>query len=242
MREARCVNCKKLAGKGQRISFAAYPHKVDTRIIIQASVADRDGSVGSGVRLEVQENDDAIHPKSALRRALHAPSACAVGGRQPSCRRIRPSRLEHHHSLAPDGTEELVMRTYNLFRRKGQADLVCAIPEDWPVPAFIDATSWDFGGKLEASDAGSSAFNREAADASVRFIGFYLFQVTKALQLGRPVEQAPDKGSFLEAPGCRGAPRRETTQALGRWHPARARGGDRQAERMRVPAGLRCGP
>src|SRR3712207_901567 len=28
--------------------------------------------------------------------------------------------------------------TYNLFRRKGYLDLFCAVPEDYPVPAFID--------------------------------------------------------------------------------------------------------
>jgi hypothetical protein len=29
------------------------------------------------------------------------------------------------------------MRAYNLFRRKGEADLFCAVPEDIPVPAFV---------------------------------------------------------------------------------------------------------
>ena len=29
------------------------------------------------------------------------------------------------------------MRTYNLFRRRDRAELICAVPEDRPVPAFI---------------------------------------------------------------------------------------------------------
>ena len=34
-------------------------------------------------------------------------------------------------------TGGIVMRTYNLFRRKDRAELICAVPEDTPVPAFI---------------------------------------------------------------------------------------------------------
>lgn len=132
------------------------------------------------------------------------------------------------------------MRTYNLFCRKGHAALVCAIPEDWPVPAFIMAELWVYGGKLETSDVDPSAFNHETADASVRLIGFYLFQVTKALD-GSPSKQGGSAKVELEEPVFRTAPRRETTQTLDHWRPARARANDGRAERMRVAVGLSCG-
>lgn len=70
------------------------------------------------------------------------------------------------------------MRTYNLFRRKVSPDLACAIPEDDPVPAFIGA-DWEFAGRVGAMSRTECRFNHEAAEASVRFNGFYLFQLIK---------------------------------------------------------------
>jgi hypothetical protein len=40
---------------------------------------------------------------------------------------------------------------YNLFRRKWQPDLCCAVPVDHPVPGFITGERWDFGGAWEAA-------------------------------------------------------------------------------------------
>ena len=31
---------------------------------------------------------------------------------------------------------------YNLFRQRLGPDLFCAVPEDQPVPTFIEATNW----------------------------------------------------------------------------------------------------
>jgi len=89
------------------------------------------------------------------------------------------------------------MRTYNVFRRKGRAELVCAIPEDRMVPDFITGASWEFGGKLENADRHPFAFNHEAADASVRVNGFYLFQMTKPLEVS---EGGQEIGRSLQRP------------------------------------------
>ena len=75
------------------------------------------------------------------------------------------------------------MRNYNLFRRPDRAELVCAVPEDRPVPAFISAPSWEFVGRVNEGAIGSLSFNREAAHASVKFNGFYLFQLINASDL-----------------------------------------------------------
>ena len=126
------------------------------------------------------------------------------------------------------------MRTYNLFRRKRRAELVCAVPEDWPVPVFITGASWEFGGKLENADRNPLAFNREAAEASVRVNGFYLFQMIKPLVVSFPVQQrSPSRGKLpaLKAP----------TRAI----PPEANrrpGDDRRLSRTQVPGGLSCGP
>ena len=68
------------------------------------------------------------------------------------------------------------MRSYNLFRRKGQEGLVCAVPESRAVPPFIGG-DWTFGGRIE-SDSAPPGFDGRAAATAVRFNGFYLFQAT----------------------------------------------------------------
>jgi hypothetical protein len=57
------------------------------------------------------------------------------------------------------------MHTYNLFRRKGAADLFCAVPQDVPVPNFVTAVEWEYARPLDVGTLSASA----AAN------GFYLF-------------------------------------------------------------------
>ena len=70
------------------------------------------------------------------------------------------------------------MRSYNLFRRKDQEGLVCAVPESRAVPPFIDGGEWTFGGKVQSRDSAPPGFDDRAAATAVRFNGFYLFQAT----------------------------------------------------------------
>jgi hypothetical protein len=66
-----------------------------------------------------------------------------------------------------------VREAYNLFRRRSEPDLVCAVPEDRAVPQFVTAGDWEFGGKTSGTPMGD--FDLQAARASVRFNGFYLY-------------------------------------------------------------------
>jgi hypothetical protein len=75
------------------------------------------------------------------------------------------------------------MRTYNLFRRADRDELICAVPEDRPVPSFITGPAWDFVGRANESVIGFTGFNHEAAEASVQWNGFYLFQLIDASDL-----------------------------------------------------------
>jgi hypothetical protein len=71
-------------------------------------------------------------------------------------------------------SEEVSMRTYNLFRRKNAADLYCAVPVDVAVPSFITDRKWEFA---QAVDIGAlSGFDAAAAEVSAAVNGFYLFQ------------------------------------------------------------------
>jgi hypothetical protein len=65
------------------------------------------------------------------------------------------------------------MRAYNLFRRKGEADLYCAVPQDVPVPSFVTADEWEYARPLDIETL--SGFDATAARTSAATNGFYLF-------------------------------------------------------------------
>ena len=68
------------------------------------------------------------------------------------------------------------MHAYNLFRRKDEKTLYCAVPEDRIVPEFLTAKAWEFGGKVEEPTTTLVGLDLRAAAKTVRFNGFYLFQ------------------------------------------------------------------
>jgi hypothetical protein len=68
--------------------------------------------------------------------------------------------------------------TYNLFRNRQRPELLCAVPENRPVPGFVVPGDWRFERALRPSDMGPPGFEDRAAQVGVRFNGFYLFQIT----------------------------------------------------------------
>jgi hypothetical protein len=74
--------------------------------------------------------------------------------------------------LAHQGDGDCV---YNLFRNKCLPEIVCAVPEDHPVPHFIDSENWAFDQSLRSVEASPPGFDSLAARTGVRFNGFYLF-------------------------------------------------------------------
>ncbi|GGK18459.1 hypothetical protein [Salinarimonas ramus] len=79
---------------------------------------------------------------------------------------------------------------YNLFRRREEPQLYCAVPEDYPVPAFIEAEAWDFGGRLDNAMASPLGFDPEAARHGVTLTGYYLFLANHASNLRAMPETA----------------------------------------------------
>ena len=78
------------------------------------------------------------------------------------------------------------MRVYNLFRRKGEKDLFCAVPEDYSVPQFLTAETWEYSRSLPV--ASLSGFDSVAAEASVKANGFYIFHSSDGSELTCPTE------------------------------------------------------
>jgi PAS domain-containing protein len=68
----------------------------------------------------------------------------------------------------------------NLFRNKQRPEILCAVPEEYPIPGFIRSEQWAYVGSLRCNDARPPGFDNRAATTGVRFNGFYLFQVTTA--------------------------------------------------------------
>ena len=74
---------------------------------------------------------------------------------------------------------------YNLFRNKERPAIICAVPEDRPVPHFIDPEKWTFEQALRPLEARPLGFDNSAARAGVRFNGFYLFYAFAASSVVR---------------------------------------------------------
>ena len=87
-----------------------------------------------------------------------------------------PSHLFSMHEPAQATT----LPPYNLFARKDAPELYCAIPEDRPVPDFIDC-DWQFKGSLDRSQNAPGGFIPPVAAASVRLNGYYVFMRYDAL-------------------------------------------------------------
>src|SRR3954471_11715325 len=65
---------------------------------------------------------------------------------------------------------------YNLFRHKLMPDLFCAVPQDCPVPGFIEGSTWTFAGTVSERTPAPAGLDWETAAASVRRSGFCLFE------------------------------------------------------------------
>ena len=72
---------------------------------------------------------------------------------------------------------------YNLFRHADRTELICAVPEVQPVPAFITGPPWSFVGRVGDHADRSSGFDHQSAEVSVNYNGFYLFQLINASDL-----------------------------------------------------------
>ena len=65
----------------------------------------------------------------------------------------------------------------NLFRHRLIPDLFCAVPQDCPVPGFIEGSAWAFAGTVRAETLASTGLDWSGvAAANMRRSGFQMFQ------------------------------------------------------------------
>src|SRR3954453_8138513 len=90
--------------------------------------------------------------------------------------RLRGASVNHeqHRSVPLPFSSGEYRPTFNLFRHKRLPDLLCAVPEDHPVPAFVTGSSWTFAGTVSET-YGLVERNWRGVEDGVNLIGFYLF-------------------------------------------------------------------
>src|SRR3954453_19834003 len=65
---------------------------------------------------------------------------------------------------------------YNLFRHKLIPDLLCAVPQDCPVPGFIEGSTWAFAGTVGERTLAPAGLDSGTAAAGMQRSGFVMFQ------------------------------------------------------------------
>ena len=70
-------------------------------------------------------------------------------------------------------------RVWNMFMRREEGEIWCAVPAETAVPRFLFSGEWDYGGQHRDRQA-LPGFQRSIAHQAVRMNGFYLFQLLRA--------------------------------------------------------------
>lgn len=65
-------------------------------------------------------------------------------------------------------------QSYNLFRRSHEPELVCAVPEDRPVPPFLASPGWVYGGTVGSDGPLTRQIDERLLQEAVHLNGFYL--------------------------------------------------------------------
>lgn len=69
---------------------------------------------------------------------------------------------------------------YNVFCRKREPGLCCAVPLGRPVPSFIKFEVWAFRGTVRTAEPYLKDFQSEVAREAVRRSGYYLFHALQS--------------------------------------------------------------
>ncbi len=69
---------------------------------------------------------------------------------------------------------------YNVFSRKHEPALNCAVRQDRPVPNFVRGDTWDYVCTVQTSVRAPIGFKPEAAREATTNKGYYLFYALNA--------------------------------------------------------------
>jgi hypothetical protein len=67
-------------------------------------------------------------------------------------------------------------QTFNIFCRRDEPDIRCAVPEERPVPSFLEGPVWEFTGKIDGSALATAGFGENVVAEAIQTQGYYVFQ------------------------------------------------------------------
>jgi hypothetical protein len=65
---------------------------------------------------------------------------------------------------------------FNIFCRRDEPDIRCAVPEERPVPPFLEAPVWEFVGRMDRAELASAGFGEGEIAEAIQAQGYYIFQ------------------------------------------------------------------
>jgi hypothetical protein len=65
---------------------------------------------------------------------------------------------------------------FNTFCRRDEPDIRCAVPEERPVPTFLEGPVWEFTGKIDGAALAAAGFGEGVVAEAVRAQGYYIYQ------------------------------------------------------------------
>mgnify|MGYP000542388509 CR=1 FL=1 len=110
----------------------------------------------------------------------------------------------------------MIRAAYDVFARRRDRGLCCAIAQGMPISAFIDGNVWACAGTLRTPDPVPVGFLPEAAQEAVRLTGYYLFHaVADQVPLVAEVDATTrPPGEAFEARSCLADRSRERVPGL----------------------------
>ncbi|WP_191970140.1 hypothetical protein [Methylobacterium planeticum] len=81
--------------------------------------------------------------------------------------------------------------TFNVFHRKRNPTMCCAVRQSQPVPSFIQGEIWDFDGTVSDPVSAPLGFQFEAASEAALLLGYYLFQRFSGASEGMHLPSGP---------------------------------------------------
>jgi hypothetical protein len=67
-------------------------------------------------------------------------------------------------------------QVFNTFCRRDEPDIRCAVPEERPVPTFLEGPVWEFVGKIDCATLAAAGFGESVVAEAVRSQGYYIYQ------------------------------------------------------------------
>jgi hypothetical protein len=68
------------------------------------------------------------------------------------------------------------LHVFNTFCRRDEPDIRCAVPEERPVPSFLEGPVWEFTGKIDGAALAAAGFGEGVVAEAIQAQGYYIFQ------------------------------------------------------------------